>query len=1098
MLKSPSTLIGGLAVVLAIVFVGRTPSAEAQDSTGETGVVIEEVGKGSVLEKAGLRPGDVVTAWERLPSPPANPEGDQGRIESVFDWMWVELEQAPRGPLKLSGQRGGKVKVFEVLPGIWKTTVRARMPEATLEVYERGKELIEAEETETGIDLWHELAGNQVADGRLMSWLLFHIGDTWFKAKQWEKAQSAYEGTLEIQKKLAPGSLHVAKTLHNLGVVARNRSDLARAVEYHEGALEIQQKLAPDSLHVAVSLINLGVVARDRSDLTRAVEYYEETLEIQQKLAPDSLHLAHTLNNLGNVAAVRGELVRAMEYHERALEIRQKLAPGSLDVAISFNNLGAMAIVRRDLARAVEYCEGALEIMQRLVPGSLHVAKALNNLGLVAGERGDSGRAVEYYEGALEIAQTLAPGSRHMAMALNHLGVVAGERGDLTRAVEYHKGALEIMQKLAPRSLSVATVLVNLGNVAAERDDLARAAEYYERALEIRQKLAPGSIVVAISLKYLATVRRKQDQPQLALALFLQALKALETQLSQLGGSRDARADFRARWVDYYRDTIDLELELHQPEAAFHTLERSRAQSFLAQLAERDLVFSGVPEELESRRRRIAHRYDRIQDDIAQLNPRQQADEIEDLLDLLRGLRREHEDVTEEIVQASPKLGSLRYPKPLDYVAAQATLDPGTVMLSYSVGEFKTHLFVLTRDVKLRTFTLPIGKQELRDHVQAILKLQSKGASPYKEPLRTSGERLYQALIQPAEDSIAKSKRILVVPDRPLHLLPFALLIREAEEPQGDRDFEYLVEWKPLHSVLSATVYDELKKERRSSTNDGTFGLALAAFGDPQYPNQKTGDNLAVDRNVDVYVRTAAERGFDFAPLPYTRDEVTRIAALYPEGNVSTYLGTDASEEQAKSVGLTPLSRAPFSRAPLSRAPLSRAPLSRAPLSRAPRILHFATHGRYDDKIAMNSFLALTMPEEFKKGRDNGLLQTWEIFEDVRLDADLVVLSACETGLGGEMDGEGLIGLTRAFQFAGARTVAATLWQVDDRATAELMTRFYRHLRAGMAKDEALRAAQLDFIRGPVEMTNQQGRLVKRNLMLPYYWAAFQIIGDWR
>jgi CHAT domain-containing protein len=127
------------------------------------------------------------------------------------------------------------------------------------------------------------------------------------------------------------------------------------------------------------------------------------------------------------------------------------------------------------------------------------------------------------------------------------------------------------------------------------------------------------------------------------------------------------------------------------------------------------------------------------------------------------------------------------------------------------------------------------------------------------------------------------------------------------------------------------------------------------------------------------------------------------------------------------------------------------------------------------------------IPDGPPEGRDNGLLQAWEVFESVRLDADLVVLSACASALGEERGGEGLIGLTRAFQYAGARAVAATLWNVDDRATARLMTLFYRRLRAGAAKDEALRAAQVELRSDPeVEAS------------APYYWAAFQIFGDGR
>jgi CHAT domain-containing protein len=140
-----------------------------------------------------------------------------------------------------------------------------------------------------------------------------------------------------------------------------------------------------------------------------------------------------------------------------------------------------------------------------------------------------------------------------------------------------------------------------------------------------------------------------------------------------------------------------------------------------------------------------------------------------------------------------------------------------------------------------------------------------------------------------------------------------------------------------------------------------------------------------------------------------------------------------------------------------------------------------------DDRSPFDSGLVLAIPEQFAEGHDNGLLQVWEIFQSVRLDADLVVLSACETGLGEIRGGEGIIGLTRAFQYAGARSVLASLWRVDDKATADLMERFYRHLRAGSPKDEALRAAQLEMLARP-----------GGSAAAPYFWASMQLFGDWR
>jgi CHAT domain-containing protein len=181
---------------------------------------------------------------------------------------------------------------------------------------------------------------------------------------------------------------------------------------------------------------------------------------------------------------------------------------------------------------------------------------------------------------------------------------------------------------------------------------------------------------------------------------------------------------------------------------------------------------------------------------------------------------------------------------------------------------------------------------------------------------------------------------------------------------------------------------------------------------------------------------------------------VEALRELSPAG-ASLWLGADAIEGRAKSVGLDS------------------------------RIVHFACHGFVDEHFPLESGLARSVPESWRPGVDNGLLQAWEVFEQVRLDADLVTLSACRTGVGKQLAGEGLLGLTWAFQYAGARSVLASLWEVSDASTAELMRRFYGYLRGGAAKAEALRRAQLALLRRPATSA-------------PYFWAAFQLTGDWR
>ncbi|MFP5284757.1 MAG: CHAT domain-containing protein, partial [Thermoanaerobaculia bacterium] len=502
----------------------------------------------------------------------------------------------------------------------------------------------------------------------------------------------------------------------------------------------------------------------------------------------------------------------------------------------------------------------------------------------------------------------------------------------------------------------------------------------------------------------------------------------------RLGGSRDAQAAFRARHEDIYREAIDSELERGNAAAAFHLVERSRARSFLALLAERDLALSGeLPASLESSRRDNAARYDQTLRELMRWNEKAGEEAREALHRELDRLRQERDEIAERIRAASPRLAALREPRPLGFEVARKFLDPGTLALSYSVGKEKTALFAVTRDGELHVKILPLGEERLRHEVESFLERVRAQEKPAAD--------LYGELIAPVADLVERSERVLILPDGPLHRLPFGALVR---------DGHFLIEWKPVHTALSLTVYGTL---RAASAAQGP--MKLVAFGDPRFPKDMQAKSGLVP----------GLRSFDWSSLPYSRREVEQIAGVHPDALL--YLGEEATEERAKSV-------------------------------RGARILHFATHGYTDDRAPLDSALVLTIPEDLAPGRDNGLLQVWEIFEKLRTDADLVVLSACESALGRELSGEGLIGLTRAFQYAGARSVAASLWSVADQVTAELMARFHRHLAAGLPKDEALRAAQVELIREPLRITTAKGQAIEMDASAPFFWAAFQLFGDWR
>ena len=877
-----------------------------------------------------------------------------------------------------------------------------------------------------------------------------------------ESSSDYHKRALAIWEKQAPGSLFLAHSLNNLGSVAHYRGDLESASDYYKRTLAIQEKQAPGSLHMATILSNLGSVARDRGELESASDYYERALAIVEKQAPGSLSLATNLKNLGVVARNRGDLESASDYNKRALAIEENQAPGSLSLGISLTNLGNVAADRGDLESASDYHKRGLAITEKQAPGSLSLAVGFHNLGTVAHYRGDLESASDYYKRALAIMEKQAPGSLSLANSLNGLGVLARRRGDLESASDYYKRALAGMEKQAPGSLSLAAGLHNLGNVAVDRGDLESASDYYKRALAIQEKQAPGSEAEAESHYQLARTLPKSNRVNQALTHFEQAITNLESQLGRLGGSDQDKTRFQGQKASYYRSYIDFLISQKEPEQAFAILERARARVLHQMISERDLVLSGpeIPSELEKKRKRAAFRYEKTQQALAEAY----SDEAraEALRAELRNRRRDHDAVIEDIRKASPGLANLHAPKPLDLAGIQKELDVGTVLLSYSVHEEQIVLFVVVKSQALEVHNIDKGEAWLREKVGDLTSfIKNKDLKSAADFFDESSRELYQLLIEPAAKAVAKADRLLIIPDGPLSVLPFGALI--SGEKNGRN--RYLIQDKPILTAVSATIFFEQKALPTNGTD------RLTAFGDPVYPREESEGGFSkwlgeMKAKVDFRSRGIIEtRGRSLAPLPGTREEVNTIARLY--GNkAETLLGEEATEERAKQ------------------------------LSDDPGIVHFACHGLIDKRSPLDSSLALTTNTNFQEGEDNGFLQAWEIFESVRLNTDLLVLSACDTGLGKEEGTEGLVGLTRAFQFAGARTIAASYWKIADDTTALFMKRFYTHLKSGMRKDEAMRKAQIEFIEGTVSL-KKSGWFSKKgpDISRPYYWAAFQLHG---
>jgi tetratricopeptide (TPR) repeat protein len=755
LLRSPSIVILCLASACATI---SPDSTGRLAETSRLAVVVEEVGKGSALEKAGLLPGDLLFTWERSPDPPANPEGGKGEIRSVFDWLWVKIEQAPRGTVRIYGERNGEAIRLEIPQGPWNARARPFLPADLLQTYTEGRQRIEAGDLEGGIALWDQLVGRVEAPG-LRCWLLLQISEAWSKGRQGEKARSvlqaalaeardaqtrvvlgealgasyhianetaraeaSFRSALEVGEAARGESLQVAQTSARLGNVLRiqNRLDEAEALLIR--ALQIRQRWAPDSLEVADSLDRLAGLSWAREDLEAMSESLQHALEIRERWSPGSLVVAQTLNRLAMVAIKRGFLGDATEVLHRALAIQERQAPGSFDMAESLAHLGIVAWARGDAESAVELFQRALKIRKPLAPESLWSTTSLSHLGEIAVDRGDLSAAAELFQSALTIWEKAAPQGLGMATNLDALGTIARMRGDLEGAWDLHRRALEIFERLSPGSLQTAEALGHLGMIAEARGDLSLALDFYQRALAIPERLAPGTIREALMLQQLGRLHRSMRHPDEAAQFLTRAVDALESQVGRLGGSQDLQANFRARHEEIYRDAIELQLELGRPAEAFHLVERSRARSFLTLLSERDLTFSGeLPTALERSRRDHSARYDQTLGKLARWTPAAGEETREALHRELSRLRRERDEMAVEIRKASPRLTALRQPQPLDLAAARKVLDSGTLALSYSVGKHQTALFAVTREGGLRVEILPLSEATLRQEVESFL-----------------------------------------------------------------------------------------------------------------------------------------------------------------------------------------------------------------------------------------------------------------------------------------------------------------------------------------------------------------------------------------
>ncbi|MGA2621679.1 MAG: tetratricopeptide repeat protein [Thermoguttaceae bacterium] len=988
---------------------------------------------------------------------------------------------------------------------------------------------------------------------------LMNLGAQYHALGEPAKAEPLYRQALEIRKKVL-GENHpdYATSLNNLGGLYRDQGDYARAEPLYKQALEIRKTaLGENHSDYAGSLNNLASLYQDQGDYLRAEPLYRQASEIAKKvLGENHPHYAASLNGLAVLYWAQGDYPRAGPLFRKALEIRKKmLGENHPDYANSLDNLASLYRAQGDYARAEPLYKQALEICKKaLGEGHPHYAHSLINLASLYQAQGDYPRAEPLYKQALEICKkALGENHSYYATGLNDLAYLYKAQGDYPRAEPLFRKVLEIKKKaLGENHHDYAAILNGLAVLYWAQGDYSHAEPLFRQASEIAKKvLGENHPHYALSLDNLAYLYQAQGNYSRAEPLRRQAVSIIRRHIEATAVIQSERQQLAM--LQGNRRYLDSYLNLAVDSSQYSEPVYQELLAWKGMVLRRNRVSRAA-----TQRPQLATTFTRLQRVATQLthlawttpDPRQEANWRR----RLEELSAEKEELEAELSARSAEYRQAKQAIPLD--GLQAALSKDSVLVDFveywhnrladkksktkATSEWRLLGFVVApgRPVEMIDLgpTRPIDEAIRTWRVTFGMSAEGAGAA------RLLRERLWA----PIEEKLHGAKIVLVSPDGALSRLPFGAL-------PGKRPGSFLIEERtfalvPVPQLIPQLVQEEGRKELRKK---------LLLLGNVDYdalpdkaPDTMRGMTAApVNDNADgprteglmMSSRSVPPGSLHFGPLPGTEGEICAIEELYrravgSEGVTAlrkSQAGKEAFLAEARRHGYLHLATHGFFIEEKVRPPA----LGSRDASRFGEMLHEPEAGRTYPAILCGLALAganrtaeqqpsppAHLPivpqrhagEGSKADGNQGILTAEEIGTQNLDCVDIVVLSACESGLGKQASGEGVLGLQRSFQSAGVRTVVASLWPVDDAATKALMVTFYTNLwEKKLPKREALRQAQLTMLReydpkvgklrgpgaerpvDPAKLTAAQEAGGAKSLS-PFYWASFVLSGDWK
>jgi len=927
---------------------------------------------------------------------------------------------------------------------------------------------------------------------------------------QYEKALPLFEESLKIFRELNDRE-SIAIVLHHLGKAASSLSRYEMALSSFNESIKINRELN-NQQGVAANLNLIGNVYSKLGRFDKPLSYYEEALRINRQ-TNNFQETAITLRNIGAAYFDLHKHDKALSPYEEALDM-QKKHNLKHDMAVTLTNMGSLYSELNQYDKALSYFEQSLKISKEIDNSAL-IADNLNNIGHAYAALGKSERALSYYRQSLNLEKQLNR-LQKLAVTLNNIGMEYFRLEQYGQALYYLTDALKIEKKL-DNPHNIAARLNNIGAVYLKQKRLADAERIFIERKGLEEKIKPNRLIHSGLIHiYLETQRynealallkelppswrdnrnrRMEYHTQYGMALkgkgklresASELLKAVSI-VEEIRHAVSEKGEFFAGGGYISRLTPHRELaavlslmavrgenagDAFKPygkdiaSVAFYFSEMTKARTLLEAMAgsAKGYDYAEISPDIKAKEESILKQFSEIENNWESAFKKGEI-VFNKLLQRKEELTRELNSLISVMRKKFPAYAALHYPSPLP--AEELPLRDREVLIEFGISSGETVVFMLRKGGVKGIQKINISADELARKVKEFIEPFSTGN--YDDFSVKAADELYNTLLADVMRDVKEGERIIIVPDGILGLLPFEALVKNAGKDY--KGSAYMGDKFSITYSQSATALALNHMLKPSQAKKPLFALGNPVYDkeDPRYIAYKKGEKQPLlfakgqkqyaYRGVTVVPKSesAGEKiiweDVVYAPLPESEDEVKEIAKLFgvqPEVP-DILLGVSASETNFKKTAFKNY-----------------------------HYLHFATHADLPGKVQglKESFIILGQVEN--KGDDDGFLTLSETLE-LKLDADMVVLSACSTGKGKIMEGEGVANFARAFQYAGARSVVVSLWEVASEPAVEYMKTFYGHLKSGKSRAEALKLAR---------------SAIKAKYPNPFYWAPFILYGE--